>query len=113
MIRSSLESKIYILEGPRPAYQVANRRGLGARHLDQAPALDRPDCHDPAGPPRVPFSRYPFSVEAFSGHFLSGQLDLDGGLHPPDVADLRGACIALGGDAETAWDARQPPPAHL
>jgi len=30
MIRSSLESKIYILEGPRPAYQVANPPGSGA-----------------------------------------------------------------------------------
>src|SRR5882724_7372788 len=28
MIRSSLESKIYILEGPRPAYQLARRSGF-------------------------------------------------------------------------------------
>ena len=30
MIRSSLESKIYILEGPRPAYQLARRAGLAS-----------------------------------------------------------------------------------
>jgi uncharacterized protein (TIRG00374 family) len=37
MIRSSLESKIYILEGPRPAYQLARRYGFRGK-LQKAPA---------------------------------------------------------------------------
>ena len=43
MIRSSLESKIYILEGPRPAYQLARRYGIeGFRPASGAGRWKRP-----------------------------------------------------------------------
>ncbi len=42
MIRSSLESKIYILEGPRPAYQLARRAGLGSVDYPSGPTEQRP-----------------------------------------------------------------------